>query len=521
MMFLTLIRQELLTHLMSARFFAAVIITLLLVVANTFVLIGAHEERLADYSQKETVNRENVNATPTYSVLKLKVQRPPNPLSLFSAGLETRFGSEIDIAFDSVPALSNPIADVRPEEEQWAFGSVPSVSSPGAPLGINNPYLHLFSHIDLVFIFQVVLSLIALLFAYDAIAGDWETGTLRLTLSHPVGRGKVLLAKYIAAMVCLLIPVLISLLLALIQCSLAPSLPFSTDDFLRIGGIVLTTIVYLSVFYLIGLLISTTTRRAATSLMLCMFLWVVLVLVYPNWSRFALNPVTERRAEKISANRQIAQIREAADRERDRFLANSPLKGDAPIFTKTEGIFKVFSGAGWFTLGAFPRVNLELKDPSHPLVEHLRHYYEFAAPLQIQNAEKVGFVGQGLVTQTFLRQAQWDERLMKLSPASLYTFATAAWAGTDLDSMADYIQAAEAYRRTLIDTFHARDAFASLQWFAPNQGAVDWSILPDFRFERADVAINAQRALPELLLLVFINLVLFMVTFLVFIKIEV
>ena len=37
MIFLTLIRQELLTHLMSARFFAAVIITLLLVVANTFV----------------------------------------------------------------------------------------------------------------------------------------------------------------------------------------------------------------------------------------------------------------------------------------------------------------------------------------------------------------------------------------------------------------------------------------------------------------------------------------------------
>ena len=59
------------------------------------------------------------------------------------------------------------------------------VSSPGAPLGINNPYLHLFSQIDLVFIFQVVLSLIALLFAYDAIAGDWETGTLRLVLSHP------------------------------------------------------------------------------------------------------------------------------------------------------------------------------------------------------------------------------------------------------------------------------------------------------------------------------------------------
>ena len=108
MMLRTLIRQELLIHLMSARFFAAVVITLLLVVANTFVLIGAHEERLADYSQKEAVNRENVASTSAYSILRLKVQRPPNPLSLFSAGLETRFGSELDIAFDSVPASHKP-----------------------------------------------------------------------------------------------------------------------------------------------------------------------------------------------------------------------------------------------------------------------------------------------------------------------------------------------------------------------------------------------------------------------------
>lgn len=521
-MFLTLIRQELLTHLMSARFFAAVIITLLLVVANTFVLIGAHEERLADYSQKEAVNRETVAATPAYSVLKLKVQRPPNPLSLFSAGLETRFGSDIDIAFDSVPALSNPIADVRPEEAQWTFGSVPSLSSPGTPLGLNNPYLHLFSQIDIVFTFQVVLSLLSLLFAYDAIAGDWETGTLRLVLSHSVGRGSVLLAKYLAAMGCLLLPVLMSLLLALIQCSFARSLQFSTDDFLRIGGIVLTTIVYLSVFYLIGLLISTTTRRAATSLMLCMFLWVVLVLVYPNWSRFALNPVGDMRAEKLSTNQQVAQIREEADRERDRFLANSPLKGDPPLFFDTFTGTDFFKGGGWY-LGDFPRVNIEieLKNTTDTLVTHLRRYYEFAATLQIQNAEKVYLVAEQLVAQISHRQAQWDERLMKLSPASLYTFATAAWAGTDLDSMTDYIRATQTYRRTLIDAFHERDAFASLQWFSTNQGTVDWSILPDFRFEQADVSINAQRALPELLLLVFINLVLFTLTFLVFIKIEV
>ncbi len=518
----TLIRQELLIHLMSARFFAAVVITLLLVIANTYVLIGAHEERLADYSQKEAVNREKVAGTPVYSFLKLKVQRPPNPLRLFSAGLETRFGSEIDIAFDSVPALSNPLVDIKPDEEyHWTFASIPSLSSPGAPLGLNNPYLHLFSQIDLVFIFQVVLSLLALLFAYDAIAGDRETGTLRLVLSHPIGRGSVLFAKYLAAMICLLLPVLMSLLFTLILCSLARSLQFSTDDFLRIGGIVFTTIIYLSVFYLIGLLISTTTRRAATSLMLCMFLWVVLVLVYPNWSRFALNPVDAMRAEKISANREIAQIREEADRERDRFLANSPLKGEPPIFVDSFVNTDFFGKFGGFYLGNFPRVNFEPKDTAHPMVPHLHSYYEFAATQQIGSAEKVGLVGKKLVARTSFQQAQWDERLMKLTPASLYTFATAAWAGTDLEGMTDYIRAAQTYRRALINAFHEKNAFASLQWFATNQGDIDWAILPHFRFERADVGLNAQRALPELFLLIITNLVLFMATFMMFIRIEV
>ena len=179
-------------------------------------------------------------------------------------------------------------------------------------------------------IFQVVLSLLALLFAYDAIAGDWESGTLRLVISHPVRRGAILFGKYIAAMVCLLLPVLMSLLVVLILCSLASSIQLSTSEFLRIGGIVWTTIVYLSVFYLIGLLISTATRRTATSLMLCMFLWVVLVLVYPNWSRLAINPVGDMSTEKQSASQQIDQIWEEADREEQRFLANSPLEGDPP-----------------------------------------------------------------------------------------------------------------------------------------------------------------------------------------------
>ena len=488
----TLIHQELLAHLMSARFLAAVVITLLLVVANTIVLIDDHENRVASYSQQEKVHREKAVAAETYSRLELFVERPPNPLSPFSAGLDKRLGTTVEISHGDVPMIS-------------------SISA----RNLENPYLNLFSQIDLVSIFQIVLSLLALLFAYDAIAGDWERGTLRLVISHPVRRGSILFAKYITAMICLLLPVLMSLLMVLILCSLASSIQLSTTDLLRIGGIVWTTIVYLSVFYLIGLLISTTTRRTATSLMFCMFLWVALVLVYPNWSRSAINPVGDMRAEGQSTSQQIEQIWEEADREEQRFLANSPLEGDPPRFNIG------YSGSSSRSGRRYGFNMIKVDADSEPSVPHFQNYQAFIHATHIRLAEKVALIREQRLARTDIRQAMWDKWLMKFSPASLYTFATSAWAGTDLDGMLDFSRATQGYRQMLIDYFHDKDAFASRQWFASDQGTVDWWDLPRFRFERADVSENAQRALADVSLLFLMNLILFMVTFLIFIKAEV
>ena len=492
----TLIRQEILSHLMSARFFAAVVITLLLIVANAVVLLEDYERRLSKHSQQENAHRQKVQEAKTYSTAKLFVERPPNPLSIFSAGLDKRLGSTFEIYHGSVPMISD--ASAR---------------------SLDNAFLNLFSKIDLVLIFQVVLSLMALLFAYDAIAGDWESGTLRLVISHPVRRGTILFAKYIGAMVCLLLPVLMSLLMVMILLSVASSIQLDGADFLRIGGVVLTTSIYLSVFYLIGLLISTTTRRTATSLMLCMFLWVVLVLVYPNWSRFTLTPVGDTRAIWTSVDQQIEQVWEEVDREERQFLANSPLKGKPQKFNLNVPQSSSFSSGGWHR--RFGINMMELRNSSEPLVPHVQAYYATMGTLYIRSAEQIALIRKQALDSTTLRRAIWHERLMKLSPASLYTFATSAWAGTDLDGMFDYVEAVQGYRRTVIDYFHDKDAFASRQWFASDKGAVDWWDLPQFRFTRADVWENATRALPGLFLLLLTNLALFTVTFLFFTKIEV
>ena len=59
------------------------------------------------------------------------------------------------------------------------------------------------------------------------------------------------------------------------------------------------------------------------------------------------------------------------------------------------------------------------------------------------------------------------------------------------------------------------------KWFSADKGAVDWSALPQFSFQRSDVAINAKRALPDVCLLLMLNVALFIITFLIFVKSEV
>lgn len=487
----TLIRQEILTHLMSARFLAAVIITQLLVVTNTVVLINVHEQRVADYNHQERVHNEKIRESETYSTLSLFIERPPNPLSLFSEGLDKQLGGTLEIYHSYVPMVSDYSAE-----------------------SLDNPYLQLFTSIDLVYIFQVMLSLLALLFAYDAVAGDLEKGTLRLVISHPVGRGSILLSKYIGALGSLMLPVLISLLMVLVLLSASGSLNLSGDDFLRIGGIVLTTVIYLSAFYLMGLLISTINRRSATSLMFCMFLWVFLVLIYPNWSRFAIDPVTHIRSEKLSTNEQLNQIWEEADRAEHRFLENSPLKGRPPAFNLN------LSESHISRTGSRYQANLKLGEGSEQLVPHVQNFNEVIGALQIRLAEKSGVIRQHRLAEGDIKQAIWDERLMKLSPASLYRFTTSAWAGTDLAGTLDFIGAAQEYRRSIIDYFYDRNAFGSREWFASDQKTTSWWDLPNFRFQRAPALENATRALPGTCALLLMNVLLFMVSFFWFLKTE-
>ncbi len=504
-MLTTLIRRELLDNLMTFRFAAALFIMLLLIVANTAVLIEDYERRLADYNTAVKTHQQKLREKKNYMAglaEEIKLARPPNPLSIFNVGLDKRLGNSVSAAHDLVPTL-------------WdAFTH-----------GADNPLFNIFTAIDIVFIFEVVLSLMALIFAYDAIAGEHERGTLRLVLTNSIRRGYILLAKYISAMLCLLVPLVMSLLLALILLTTATAVALSTDDFLRIGGIVLASLAYLSVFYLIGMLISAATRRTSTALIVSMFAWGFLVLVYPNVILVATDPPEDPRARRDTAFEQIEQLWTEFDRERLKFLHNDLVPGEEPDL----GIHGYGSVGADFnssrrTLRYYYWISIQYSEVGprgETLVPHAQNYFRFLVPLMIKTAEQTWHVRDAALKDIYGQQAAVDRMWLNLSPIGMYDAATQAWAGTDWGSIQDFFVAARQWRRALVNYLYDTEVYAAREWFLSDKAEADWSTLPPFSYQRSGIAVNAQRAVPHLFLLVLTNFVLFMAIFLVFVRSEV
>ena len=504
-MLTTLIRRELLDNLMTFRFAAALFIMMLLVVANTAVLSKDYERRLTDYNTAVKTHQQLLEKKKSYMAGLAEVillDRPPNPLSIFNVGLDKRLGNKIWFSYDLVPTL-------------WDAGTH----------GQDNPLFNIFSSIDIVFIFEVVLSLMALTFAYDAIAGEHERGTLRLVLTNSIRRGNILLAKYISAMLCLLVPVVMSLLLMLILLTSSTAVSLNVDDFLRIGGIVLSSIAYLSMFYLIGMLISTATQRTSTALIVAMFAWGFLVLVYPNVTLVLTEPSQGPEVRRDAAFHQIEQLWEEFERERLKFLRNDLVPGEEPdlgIYGRGSVIADFNASRDTLRYSYYLSIQFDKVGPEgETRVPHAQNYFRFLVPLMIKTAEKTWHVREAALKDIYVQQAATDRMWLNLSPIGMYDAATQAWAGTDLESIQDFFSAVRQWRKALVAYLYDTEIYAAREWFLSDKEEADWNTLPPFSYQRSGIAVNAQRALPHLFLLVLTNFVLFMVIFLVFVRREV
>jgi ABC-type transport system involved in multi-copper enzyme maturation permease subunit len=164
---------------------------------------------------------------------------------------------------------------------------------------------------DFLFIIKIIVSLLALFFAYDAIAGEKEMGTLRAMLSGPVRRRTVLIGKWIGASLSLAVPFLLAVLIGLVYLKAVRGFSFEGAEWARITLIFAASVLYGLVFISLGLLISARSSTRKQSIAVALACWVLLALVLPSVTVLVaerLRPVptlAEHNASVVPLARQI------------------------------------------------------------------------------------------------------------------------------------------------------------------------------------------------------------------------
>ena len=176
-----------------------------------------------------------------------------------------------------------------------------------------DPIFAIFGELDLIFITKTVLSLLAILFTYNSISGEKEDGTLRLTLSYSLPRDSLIFGKMIGGFLCLAIPIGVPLVFGISLITLFPDFYLTGADWFRILLILGVFLLYLSVFFSLGMFVSARTSRSAISFLVLLLLWVIWVLIVPKGSvilasQFIEVPsIQEYRIREAQSRRQLIQ----------------------------------------------------------------------------------------------------------------------------------------------------------------------------------------------------------------------
>ena len=182
------IQREFVSNVLTSRFMIGFVVCVLSTAVAVFVQVDDYEKRLVGYNTALREAQEEARTWELYVDIKPKAHRKPNPLGIFNVGTENFGANTVTVE------LSKPI---------FEFVTFPIWLAPTQKRGSDNPFLAMFLTVDVVFIFKIVLSALAILFAYNTISGEREDGTLKLVLSNAIPRDVVVLGKYLGGMLSL------------------------------------------------------------------------------------------------------------------------------------------------------------------------------------------------------------------------------------------------------------------------------------------------------------------------------
>jgi len=294
-MFKTIVIKEFQENIRDYRFVIATLLCMIIIPLGFF--INAKDFRAKEQNDRDAVRLYDDSHKTVIDVMRLggAAFRPSSPLSMLSGGVENLLPTSVE----TVGYITNWGA-------QTQFVNTRSLDS---------PLSFLYGRIDLSFIVAVIMSLLAMLFTYNSIAGEKEKRTLSQILANAVPRNTIILAKMTAGSLLVGVVFLLGILLGLFVLMIMGHAIFSDAGlFGRFLLGVAVSLLYILVFLNFGLLVSSLNRSALSAIVGLMACWVVLFLILPKTSVIVAKIVRPVKSQQV-IDIEKSQVRMQMQRE--------------------------------------------------------------------------------------------------------------------------------------------------------------------------------------------------------------
>lgn len=471
----TIIKKELLNNIFSFRFLVTFVLLIVIVTVTIFILTDDYVRKVDDYSRRQ---REIENYLGKYAHFNrinnvVSPSQPPVPFYSLIRGLS----SDVNIReFD------------------------------------NDPLPVIFPLIDFTFIVTILLSLIALLFSYDSICGEKEDGTLKLMLSNKISRSKIILGKIIGGTLTLIFPFLFSLIIGLLIILLNPRVLWRGADWGAFSLIILGSVLYFTLFYCLGVFISSRHHSSSASIMTSLFVWVLLILIIPNLSPYMAS-ILSRTPSRIKIGREVHRLQDVERDELGRRLAGE----------KRREIYKKYP----FLEEGLSEAEREKRMAEDP--DYKKAYLELAQEVQkawneanrIQG-EKASIIGDDLIRKE-AAQEKLATFISMVSPLSDFTYLATDLSSTGIRSQEHFGQIAGQWWVAFGD--YSKKKMASILkenpaadvWNTP----VDVSDRPRFQYKEEALIGRFKGTLSFFVVLIVYNFIFFIAAYFSFVRYDV
>jgi ABC-type transport system involved in multi-copper enzyme maturation permease subunit len=283
-MFKTIFYREVLDNVLGRRFYVILVLCLLIIPLGVYVGTRDYQVRRQAYQEITNLYSESHKSGEDILFHGAKVYHPPSSFSFLSLGLEIIMPNLAETRSEGT--LPQSAVELRFDSYQT----------------LDNIYEFIYGPLDLVFIVTVMMTLFAIALTYGSLSGEKEQGTLKQILCNAVPRGHVLLAKMAANYIVLIIPFFAAILLGLLLfASQGISLSGIENAWFSLGLAVVFSALLVGAFFNLGMLISSLTRQAVSTIIILLLCWVVLYGVVPRLSMIVAELVSPVRSPQLIA----------------------------------------------------------------------------------------------------------------------------------------------------------------------------------------------------------------------------